>query len=185
MIPSNLEIVYAALENRLILVAGDVFVQVLAAALRMAHLAEDTAIRAGDALDGEDGTVGVVLHVHAGAAVLINVLGRDLAVGDEGVQHALRCHEAALTVADGHGVLVAHAALGQPGAAGGGDAGAHQHTLVAADGVEGQGRVAGRDGADVAVSGQTQLDEGLEAVADAQHQTITVLQQVADFVFPL
>ena len=146
----------------------------------MAHLAEDTAIRAGDALDGEDGAVGVVLHVHAGAAVLIDVLGRDLAVGDEGVQHALRCHEAALTVADGHGVLVAHAALGQPGAAGGGDAGAHQHTLVAADGVEGQGRVAGRDGADVAVSGQTQLDEGLEAVADTQHQTIPVLQQVAD-----
>ena len=45
ILPSNLEIVHAALENRLILVAGDVFVQVLAAALRMAHLAEDTAIR--------------------------------------------------------------------------------------------------------------------------------------------
>ena len=45
MIPSNLEIVHAALENRLILVAGDVLVQVLAAALLMAHLAEDTAIR--------------------------------------------------------------------------------------------------------------------------------------------
>ena len=102
ILPSNLEIVHAALKNRLVLVAGDILVQVLAAALRMAHLAEDTAIRAGDALDGEDGAVGVVLHVHAGAAVLIDVLGRDLAVGDEGVQHALRCHEAALTVADGH-----------------------------------------------------------------------------------
>ena len=45
ILPSNLEIVHAALENRLILVAGDVLVQVLAAALRMAHLAEDTADR--------------------------------------------------------------------------------------------------------------------------------------------
>ncbi len=33
--------------------------------------------------------------------------------------------------------------------------------------------------ADVAVGHQTQLDERLEAVADAQHQTVAVLQQVA------
>ena len=83
-------------------------------------------------------------------------------------------------MADGDLVLAACIAVGQPGAAGGCNAGAHQHALVAADGVEGQGRVIGRDGADIAVGHQTQLDQGLEAVADAQHQTVAVLQQVAD-----
>ena len=55
----------------------------------------------------------------------------------------------------------------------------HQHTLVTADGVEGQGGVAGGDGADIAVGHQTQLDQSLEAVADAQHQAIALLQQTA------
>ena len=82
-------------------------------------------------------------------------------------------------MADGHSVLVAHGALAQPGAAGGGDAGAHQHALVAADGVEGQGGVISRDGADIAVRHQTQFDQGLEAVADAQHQAVALLQQTA------
>ena len=34
------------------------------------------------------------------------------------------------------------------------------------------------DGADIAVGHQTQLDEGLEAVADAQHQSVPVFQQL-------
>ena len=72
-------------------------------------------------------------------------------------------------------MLVAHGALAQPGAAGGGDAGAHQHALVAADGVEGQGG-AGLVGVDdLTVGDKTQLDERLEAVADAAHQAITPL----------
>ena len=70
-------------------------------------------------------------------------------------------------MADGDLVLAACIAVGQPGAAGGCNAGAHQHALVAADGVEGQGRVIGRDGADIAIGHKTQLDQSLEAVADA------------------
>ena len=50
----------------------------------------------------------------------------------------------------------------------------------AADGVEGEGGAASvRDGADVAVGHQAQLDEGLEAVADAQHQAVPLAQQAA------
>ncbi len=36
----------------------------------------------------------------------------------------------------------------------------------------------GRDGADIAVGHQTQLDQRLEAVADAQHQAVALLEQV-------
>ena len=48
------------------------------------------------------------------------------------------------------------------------------------DGVEGQGRVIGRDGADLAVGDQAQLDESLEAVADAQGQAVALVQQAVD-----
>ena len=50
---------------------------------------------------------------------------------------------------------------------------------MAADGVERQRRAFGGHRHDVAVRHQAQLDERLEAVADAEHQTIAVLQQVA------
>ena len=51
---------------------------------------------------------------------------------------------------------------------------------MAADGVERQRGRIGRGVDDVTVGHQTELDQGLEAVADAQHQTIAGLEQVAD-----
>ena len=89
-------------------------------------------------------------------------------------------HEAALAVADGHGVLVAHGA-----------AWTATGCLVEAMRVRTsmlwwrpmvlKVRVGSYcvDGADVAVGHQAQLDEGLEAVADAQHQAVALLQQLA------
>ena len=49
-------------------IAGDVLVQVLAAALRVAHLAEHAAVRAGDALNGQQRAIGVVALIHGGLA---------------------------------------------------------------------------------------------------------------------
>ena len=46
------EVIYPALEEGLVLVAGDVLGDVRAGALGVAHLAEDAAARAGDAFDG-------------------------------------------------------------------------------------------------------------------------------------
>ena len=145
----------------------------------MTHLAEHAAVRAGDALDSQHRAVGVEALIHGGHAGQIHILGSNLTVAQHGVQHLLRSHKAALAVADGNGVHLAHLALAEPRAAGGSHTGVHQHTLVTADGVEGQGGVAGGDGADIAVGHQTQLDQSLEAVADAQHQAIALLQQTA------
>ncbi len=50
---------------------------------------------------------------------------------------------------------------------------------MTADGVERQCRALGGHRHDVAVWHQAELDQRLEAVADAEHQTITVVQQVA------
>ena len=46
------EVVHAALEKGLVLVAGDVLGDVGAGTFGVAHLAEDTSARAGDAFDG-------------------------------------------------------------------------------------------------------------------------------------
>ena len=51
---------------------------------------------------------------------------------------------------------------------------------MATDGVERQRGRIGRGVDDVAVGHQTELDQGLEAVADAQHQAVAGLEQVAD-----
>ena len=145
---------------------GHVAVQVVAATLGMAHLAQDAAVGARDALDGECGAVGVDGEIHAGLTGLAHVLRGDLAVGDQLGEHFIVGDKAALAVADGDGVGVVQAALRQPRGQVGRDAGAHQTALVATDGVE---RQRGRGVDDVAVGHQAELDQGLEAVADAQH----------------
>ena len=80
----------------------------------MTHLAEHAAVRAGDALDGEQRAVRVHIQVHAGGAGLVHVLRGDLTVGPELGEHLVGGHEAALAVGDGHGVDVADRSLGQP-----------------------------------------------------------------------
>ena len=64
--------------------AGDVEADmVVDDAFGMAHLAEHTAIRAGDAFDGAGGTVRIPWHVGGGLAVEIAILEGDLAIGDQ------------------------------------------------------------------------------------------------------
>ncbi len=92
---------------------GHVTVQVVAATLGMAHLAQDAAVGARDALDGECGAVGVD-GIHARLAVLAHVLRGDLAVGDQLGEYLVVGDKAALAVADGDGVGVVQAALRQP-----------------------------------------------------------------------
>jgi hypothetical protein len=55
------EVVHPALEEGLVLVAGNVLGDVRAGALGVAHLAEDAAARAGDAFDGFEPSVGIEL----------------------------------------------------------------------------------------------------------------------------
>jgi hypothetical protein len=71
------------LEEGLVLVAGDVLGDVRAGALAVAHLAEDTSARAGDAFDGLERSVGIELDAARGRAGGVAILEGDLAVLDE------------------------------------------------------------------------------------------------------
>ena len=144
----------------------------------MTHFAEDPAIRRSNALDGAHGAVGVEGGVHGGLALQVNILSGDLAVFRQLLDQGLACQELALAVGNGHIVDIAHLGQAQPGALVGGHPGSYNPALMAADGVEGQGGagVIGVD--DLAVGHQTQLDEGLEAVADAAHQAVPVIQEL-------
>lgn len=70
----------------------------------------------------------------------------------------------------------------QPRGLVGGDSRIDQHGLVACDGVEGQRRRNICHVHDLAERDQTKLYQCLEAVADTQHQTVTVFQKLVNSV---
>ncbi len=137
------------------------------------------AVGARDSLDSHHGTVRVHRKVHARHTVFVHILRGDLAVGGKLREQVGARHEPAFAMRDRHGVHVAHLGLGEPGGEVRRDARAHKAALVAADLVERErGALVGHRH-DVAVRHKTQLDEGLEAVADAEHEAIAVLEQIA------
>ena len=77
---------------------------------------------------------------------------------------------------------VAHLRAEHPGGIHRGHPGGDIPALMAADIVEGQRGTVLVHRPDLAVGHQSQLDQGLEAVADAQHQAIPVFEQVVDRV---
>ena len=172
-----LEVLYAGLEDLLVVVAVDVERGAFAPSLAVAHLAEDASVGAGDALDGHVGAVHVVLLVHGGVALQVDILGGYLAIGEEAVNPLLRSHEAALAVRDGDDVGLAQLGALQPGAEVRADARVGHLALVATNGVEGQRGGVGGLRTYLAVGHQAQLDQRLEAVADAQHQAVALVEE--------
>ena len=83
---------------------------------------------------------------------------------------------------DGHIVDVAHLGQAQPGGLVGSHPGADNAALVPPDGIEGQGGAGCIGVDDLAVGYQPQLDQGLEAIANAAHQAVPVLQQPHDLL---
>ena len=78
-----LEVAHSAAEERLVFLPGDIPGNVGAAPFGVSHLAEDPATGTGNSFDREKGTVGVVRDVHAGIAVVVAILGGDLAIGGQ------------------------------------------------------------------------------------------------------
>ena len=149
----------------------------------MAHLAEDTAVRRGDAFDGEERVVGVEVYVRGRLTVRVDVLCGDLPVCGELADQLLARKEAPFAVGDRDGVHLADLGQGEPRGLVRGNAGADNAALMTGDGVEGQGRAVLIRVDDLAVGNQTELDQRLEAVADAADQTVALIQQRRD-AFP-
>ena len=115
---SLLEVLDAALNERLELIArgelGDVLVEARARALRVTHLAQDTAVGAGNTLDSQDGAVRVNGEAHARSTCCVNVLCCNLTVCLERFKQLVGGNKAAFSMADSNGVDVAKRALGEP-----------------------------------------------------------------------
>ena len=82
-------------------------------------------------------------------------------------------------MADSNGVSVPHLTLGKPRGKRRRHARADEAALLAADRVEGKRRAFIGHGNDVAVRHKAELDERLESIADAEHEAVAVLQQIA------
>ena len=163
-----------------VILSGDVPVQAGADTLGVAHLAEDPPVGGGNPLHSPGGAVGVEVWVHGGQALQVCVLGGNLAVFRQGFQKLRGTEEAALAMGSGDGADRPGGHPGQPGGLVGDDAGIYDLGLVPPDGIEGEGGAVLVRVPDFAVGHQPQLDEGLEAVADAQGQAIPVLEEVHD-----
>ena len=148
----------------------------------MAHLAEDTAIRARDALDGQHGAVRIVRRMSiVGRAAQVDVLGRNLAVVDQLVQQllalptkrpspwlmAIGVHVADVALASATGILLEATRVRTS---------VDWWRPIVLNVSVGQ---LSSIGTDLAVGDQAQLDERLEAVADAQHQAVALFEQLA------
>ena len=96
--PDLLKILNSSLEHTDIVVTRDITIAARADALAMAHLAEDPAVRRGNALNGKQRTVGVECSIHGGIAFQIHILGSDLTIDGKLMCQFFGCEEAAFTV---------------------------------------------------------------------------------------
>ena len=152
----------------------------VAAALDVCHLAEDAAVRGGDAFNRAEGAVDIPGLVHGDVALGIAVLGRDLSVLEEPVDPFLRCDEAPFSVRSRCDVHAAQVRFRKPRRAVAHDLGIDHGRNMPADGVEGQGRRILVLAGDLSARHKAELDQRLEAVADTECQTVAVFQKVGD-----
>ena len=141
----------------------------------MRHLAEDTAVRRGDALDRAVGAVHVPLLVHRDVAERIGILGRDLAVLKELLQPCVICDKAALAVGCRRDIDAAEVCIFQPRRLVGHDLRVDHSGDMSADRVECQCRSLRVLADDLAARHKTELDERLEAVADTECKAVAVI----------
>ena len=176
------EVIDAALEEGLVLVAGDILGDVGAGAFGVAHLAEDTSARAGDTFDGLERSVGIELDAVRGRTGGVAILEGDLAVLDEVGDDRRRRGETAFAMRERDGVHLADVHAREPRRLDRGDAGMGVARDVAGDAVMEQRRSRSVDVADLTIRDEAGLDEGLEAVADAERETVARLEQLHDGV---
>ena len=150
----------------------NVAADICSAALGMSHLAEDPAAGAGDPLDGEERSIGIMTNIHRGIAFQVAVLGGDLASGGQFLDLFRGGVEFPFPMRDRDTVQVIDAALGEPWGEVGGNAGGHIAGHVTSDVIEGQGGGASLWVANLSEGNEAGLDQGLEPIADAKDEAI-------------
>lgn len=147
----------------------------------MSHFAEHPPIRRGDSFDGLNRIVGIKTNIGCRIALQIYILSGDLPI----LGHFCTSASSATNrppMGNGYCMNIPYATVHHPWGLVGGYPSAHQHRLMASNGVEGQRRAAAVGIDNLAKRNQPQLNQRLEAIADAAHQTVAVLKQL---VYPL
>ena len=98
------KIVHTAQENLLVLLASDIAEEAGRETLAVAHLTQNTAIRASNALDSVQAAIRIIGSVHSGHACCIYILGSYLAISKELLNGSLRGVETTFTVGCGAAV---------------------------------------------------------------------------------
>ncbi len=145
----------------------------------MTHLAKHATVGTGDALNSQHRAIRVDRQIHRGHAVCVYVLSSNLTSSSHLRNKLIRRHKATFTMADGHGVYIAHVATRKPRRQARCNARAHKTALMAANGVVGERGTGVVHGANVAEGHKTQLHQRLETIANAHHKAVTHLQQFA------
>ena len=116
-------------------------------------------------------------------SVKIAVLGRYLTVFGKLPDKRIVRDKAAFTVRDRYGIDLADLGTRKPRRFVGSNARAHNARLVTPDGVKGQRRTVCIGVDDFSVGNKTELDQCLEAVADAAHKTVALVEQRSNLFF--
>ena len=178
---SLLEVCHTGLKDLHVLVAVNIDGYGIATSLCMTHLSEYTAIRTRDSFDGCIGAVYIPLFVlHTELAIRIHITGCHLSIGKELLQPLFVCHKAALTMRSGDRIGFTELSQSEPRRLVADHLRVNHLGNVTADGVEGQCRRILFLTTDLAIGNQSQLDQGLEAIADTKTQAISLILQLHD-----
>ena len=101
------KIIYGVFEHFVVLVAGNIAVKILAAALAVTHFPENPSVGRGYSLNRKIRSVGVKPYVHTRVALNICVLCGDLAVCYELFEKLAVAYKPALAVGYGYGMYIA------------------------------------------------------------------------------
>ena len=172
------EVLNRCLEHLDVVVAGNILVKSLGNTLRVAHLAEYSAVGGSDTLDSIHRIVGVEGYIAGCIAVKVNILRGNLTVCGKLLDKLLTCKEATLAVRNRNVIDIADVCKAQPRRLIGSDSCSYNSRLVAGDGVEGKSGTAFISVDNLAVGHKAKLDKCLEAVADTAHQAVTVIEKV-------
>ena len=163
-------------EEGLDFIAGDVRSHARTRAFGMGHFSEHASAGAGNPLDRGERTIRVDGDVHGRVTVCIAVLRGDLALVRELSDEGGGCVELPFAMGNGDAVDVADRAFGKPRGEIADHAGASVAGNVAADLVMNERRGICAGIANFAVRHEARFHEGLKAVADAENETVAILE---------
>jgi len=159
-----------------VLIARDVFGYVGAASFGVTHFTENFTAWAGDAFDREYRAIRVVFYFHGWVSIEVGVLRSDLSVCSECSNIFFAGDKFAFTVRKWNVVEVTYLGICEPWRHGGCDTRGGVACDMSADVIEGKSWLTSGWLTDFALGDEASFDEGLEAVANTENESVAVFE---------